>query len=378
MYFDSSTLRELGWGSFFDEQFGAHAEASLVPARVAVQHRGAYVIYGEDGELSAELAGKMQGDYVRHDPGKLGFEARVAARLPAIGDWIAASVRADERRATIHATLPRRTQFSRKQPWNPTEEQVLAANIDTVFVVSALAEVAKVDDPPNLRRLERFLAMAHESGARPVVLLTKSDLRTDAREQARALGVLGVAVVLTSALVREGLDSLKPYLAPGKTAVLIGSSGAGKSTLINAILGEDLLATREVRRDGIGRHTTAHRELVRLPAGGLIVDTPGLREIQLWDADDGFAGAFADIDELASRCRFRDCSHVSEPGCAVTDATKTGVLDPARLRSFRKLLRELDHLERKQSVRGAAERRHLYRSLARAARRNGDQQKGPP
>ncbi len=183
MYFDSSTLRELGWGSFFDEQFGAHAEASLVPARVAVQHRGAYVIYGEDGELSAELAGKMQGDYVRHDPGKLGFEARVAARLPAIGDWIAASVRADERRATIHATLPRRTQFSRKQPWNPTEEQVLAANIDTVFVVSALAEVAKVDDPPNLRRLERFLAMAHESGARPVVLLTKADLRADAHDK---------------------------------------------------------------------------------------------------------------------------------------------------------------------------------------------------
>lgn len=378
MYFDSSTLRELGWSSFFDEQFGAHAEASLVPARVAVQHRGAYVICGEDGELSAELAGKMQGDYVRHDPGKLGFEARVAARLPTIGDWIATSVRTGERRATIHATLPRRTQFSRKQPWNPTEEQVLAANIDTVFVVSALAEVGSVDDPPNLRRLERFLAMAHESGARPVVLLTKSDLRADAREQARALGVLGVDVVLTSALAREGLTSLEPYLGSGQTAALIGSSGAGKSTLINAIVGVDLLPTQDVRRDGMGRHTTARRELVRLPAGGLIVDTPGLREIQIWDAEDGFAGAFADIDELASRCRFRDCSHVSEPGCAVIDAMDTGSLDPARLKSLRKLQRELDHLERKQTVRGAADRRHMFRSLARAAHRASARQQDPP
>jgi ribosome biogenesis GTPase len=368
VHFDSSTLRELGWSSFFDENFGAHAAAGLVPARVAVEHRGAYVIYGESGELVAELAGKMQGDYVRHDPGKLKFAPRVVAGLPAIGDWIAVSVRSDERRATIHATLPRRTHFSRKQPWNPTEEQVLAANIDTVFIVSAMAIASDVQEPPNLRRLERFLAMGHESGARPVLLLTKSDLRSDAKEQAGALGVLGVDVVLTSALAREGLLELAPYLGPGQTAALIGSSGAGKSTLINAILGSDLLATREVRRDGVGRHTTARRELVRLPSGGLIVDTPGLREIQLWDAGDGFAGAFADIDALASRCRFRDCGHVSEPGCAVTGAMAIGALDPGRLRSLRKLQRELDHLERKQGVRGAADRRHMYRSLARAAR----------
>ena len=368
MHVDSLTLRELGWSSFFDDQFGEHAAAGLAPARVAVEHRGAYVIYGESGELVAELAGRMQGDYVRHDPGKLKFAPRVTAHLPAIGDWIAASVRTEERRATIHATLPRRTHFSRKQPWNPTEEQILAANIDTVFVVSALSEASDVQDPPNLRRLERFLAMAHESGARPVVLLTKSDLRTDAVDQAAALGVLGVDVVLTSARAGEGLASLEPYLGPGQTAALIGSSGAGKSTLINAILGEDLLATRDVRRDGVGRHTTARRELVRLPSGGLMVDTPGLREIQLWDSDDGFAGAFADIDELARRCRFRDCSHATEPGCAVTGAMQTGALDPGRLKSLRKLQRELDHLERKQGVRGAADRKHMYRSLARAAR----------
>ena len=370
VHFESSTLRELGWSSFFDDQFGEHAAAGLAPARVAVEHRGAYVIYGQSGELVAELAGRMQGDYVRHDPGKLKFAPRVTARLPAIGDWIAASVRPEERRATIHATLPRRTRFSRKQPWNPTEEQVLAANIDTVFVVSALSAATDVHDPRNLRRLERFLAMAHESGARPVLLLTKADLRADAQEQARALGVLGVDVVLTSALEREGLVSLEPYLALGQTAALIGSSGAGKSTLINAILGEDLLATSELARNGVGRHTTAHRELVRLPTGGLMVDTPGLREIQLWDSDDGFAGAFADIDELASSCRFRDCSHESEPGCAVTGAMKTGALDPGRLKSLRKLQRELAHLERKQGVRGAADRKHMYRSLSRAARRN--------
>jgi ribosome biogenesis GTPase len=368
LYLDSLTLRDLGWSPFFDDQFGTHAAEGFVPARVAVEHRGAFVIYGEAGELVAELAGKMQGDYVRHDPGKLKFAPRVAARLPAIGDWIAASVRPDEGRATIHATLQRRTKFSRKQPWNQTEEQVLAANLDTVFVVSALTESGDVHDPPNLRRLERFLAMAHESGARPVILLTKADLRTDAPAQARALGVLGVDVVLTSALAREGLVSLEPYLAPGQTAALIGSSGAGKSTLINAILGSDLLATNDVRRDGVGRHTTSRRELVRLPTGGLMVDTPGLREIQLWDSSDGVAGAFADIDELASACRFRDCTHISEPGCAVTGAIAAGVLDPARLRSLRKLQRELERLERKQGGRGALERKHMYRSLARAAR----------
>src|SRR5439155_15751141 len=244
-------------------------------------------------------AGRLQGDYVRRDPGKLGFEARVSGRLPATGDWVAASVRLDEGRATIRAVLPRRTEFARKAPWLTTEEQVLAANMDTVFVVSALAAEIAVDDAANVRRLERFLALAHESGAQPVVLLTKADLRDDARQRALGLARLGVHVVVSSSFTGEGLDKLEPYLAPGKTAALLGSSGVGKSTLINTLLGTERLATRETRRDGVGRHTTMRRELIRLDGGGLIIDTPGLRELQLWDAEDGLAGAFADVDRLS-------------------------------------------------------------------------------
>jgi ribosome biogenesis GTPase len=369
MSVNPSELIELGWHPFFEEHFRPHAAEGLAPARVAVQHRGAYVLYSEVGELSADLAGRLQGDYVRHDPGKLGFEARVSGRLPAIGDWVAASVRADEGRATIRAVLPRRTRFSRKAAWLTTDEQVLAANMDTVFVVSALATETAVDDAANVRRLERFLAMAHESGAEPVVLLTKADLRDDARERALGLTRLGVHIVVTSSLTGEGLDELEPYLAPGRTSALLGSSGVGKSTLINTLLGTERLATRETRPDGMGRHTTMRRELIRLPRRGLIIDTPGLREIQLWDADNGLSGAFADIDELSAQCRFRDCRHTVEPGCAVFGAVESGDLDASRLASFRRLLRELEHLERKQDVRAAAEVKHKYRAMVRSVRK---------
>jgi ribosome biogenesis GTPase len=366
VFIDSARLRELGWSSFFDDPFVAQQADGLVPARVAVQHRGAFVLYAEAGELWAELAGRLAGAYVRHDPGKLAFNARIAAALPAIGDWVAASVRADEGRATIRGVLPRRTQFSRKDPWT-TDEQVLAANVDTVFVACALA--ADAAEAPNVRRLERYLAMAHESGARPVVLLTKADLRVDARDQARALAPLAVDVVVTSALTGDGLGDLAPYLALGQTAVLIGSSGVGKSTLINALLGAEVLATCEIRRDGVGRHTTMRRELVELPGRGFLIDTPGLREIQLWDANEGFGASFGEIEDLAGRCRFRDCRHTVEPGCAVLAAVDTGALDASRLANFRRLARELEHLERKQSGRAAAERRRQYRALARSARR---------
>ena len=366
----SSELEGLGWHPFFAERFVTHAAEGLAPARVAVQHRGAYVVYAESGELVAELAGRLRGDHVRRDAGKLGFAPRTAAGLPAIGDWVAIRARADEGRATIHAVLPRRTAFSRKDAGQGTEEQVLAANVDTVFVASAISIERDVADPANLQRLERFLTMAHESGACPVVLLTKADLRADARAHSAPLAALGVDVVLTSAVTGEGLEALAPYLAPGRTAALLGSSGVGKSTLINALLGDDRLATREVRRDGIGRHTTVARELMRIPGRGLIIDTPGLRELQLWDADEGLGGAFADIEELAASCRFRDCRHAVEPGCAVRAAIDAGTLDPSRLASRERLQRELAFLDGKQNARAVAERRHQYRVLARAMRRS--------
>ena len=361
-------MRELGWSSFFDDHFVPHAAEGLVPARVAVQHRGEYVLYAECGELRAELAGKLQGDYAYKLPGKLAFAPRVLARLPAVGDWVAAAVRPDEGRGTIHATLPRRTAFSRKQVLGLTEEQVLAANIDTMFVTSALDVDDGADAPANRRRLERFLAMANEGGARPVILLTKADLHPDPHGQARSLAALGAEVLVTSALSRDGLDGLDAYLAPGQTVALLGSSGVGKSTLINTLLGADMLATREVGPNSLGRHTTARRELIRLPGRGLVIDTPGLREIQLWDADSGVGGAFADIESLAERCRFRDCHHDAEPGCAVLEALESGTLEPARLSSFRRVLRELEYLDQKQSARGRADVRHKYRALAKRSR----------
>ncbi len=373
---DSPELRALGWSPFFDDRFGPHAADGLAPARVAVQHRGSYVLYGEAGELWADLAGRLRGDYVRHDPGRLGYEPAVGARLPAVGDWVAANVRQAEGRATIEATLPRRTQFSRKVIHTRTERQVLAANIDTVFVVNALTATA-AQEAASLRRLERragsreqaaYLAMAHESGATPVILLTKADLCADAAAWAGTFAGLGVDVLVTSARTGEGLDRLERYLVPGQTVVLLGSSGVGKSTLINALLGTERLATREVDRDGAGRHVTVRRELIHLPGRGLVIDTPGLRELGLWDADSGMAAAFADIAELAACCRFRDCRHASEPGCAVQGAAESGTLDPSRLANLRRLEREREYLERKQAQRATAERRRRYRALARSAR----------
>ncbi len=376
MRIDSSDLRALGWSPFFDDRFGPHAADGLAPARVAVQHRGWYVLYGEAGELWADLAGRLRGDYVRHDPGKLGYEPARGAGLPTVGDWVAASVRAREGRATIQATLPRRTQFSRHVIRTRTERQVLAANIDTVFVVNALTATA-AHEAASLRRLERraasreqaaYLAMAHESGARPVILLTKADLCAEASDWARAFAGLGVDVLVTSARTGEGLERLERYVAPGQTVVLLGSSGVGKSTLINTLLGTARLRTREVDRDGAGRHVTVRGELIRLPGRGLVIDTPGLRELGLWDADEGLEAAFADIAELAAQCRFRDCRHESEPGCAVLGALESGRLDRSRLANRRRLEREMQFLERKQEQRGTAERRRRYRALARSAR----------
>ena len=347
-----SDLTALGWDDTLAEQFEPHAAAGLVAGRVAVQHRGAYDVFTELGELRCDVAGRL------YD------ESASPADLPAVGDWVAVAPRSDEQAGTIHAVLPRRTKFSRKTAWQAAEEQVLAANIDVVFIVSSLNEDL------NLRRLERYLILARESGAQPVVLLTKSDLAADVADAPAAVDSIAadVPVVVLSSVSGEGLDAVRSWLRPGVTAALLGSSGVGKSTLVNTLAGEELLTTQEIRDDGQGRHTTTRRELVRLPGGALVIDTPGMRELQLWVADEGLEETFEDVTSLFDQCRFSDCSHDSEPGCAVKAALEDGTLTPERWESYLKLQAELAHLERRLDKRAASEERKRWKALSRFSR----------
>jgi ribosome biogenesis GTPase len=324
-------IEQYGWSESLALAFEPHARAGHLPGRIVVQQRDAYLVATDDGELTAKVSGRL-----RH-------EAREAGH-PAVGDWVALSANLAERTATLHAVLPRRTAFVRRAADSVQTAQVIAANIDVAFVVTSM------NADLNPRRLERYLAAAWQSGARPVVLLTKSDLSDAPQALAAEITALaaGCPVLVVSARKGVGLDVLMEQVLPGETCVLIGSSGVGKSTLVNALLGEERMATQEIRAaDARGRHTTSHRQLVLLPGGGLILDTPGIREVGLIDADEGLAMAFDDIERLAETCRFRDCGHANEPGCAVRDALKTGALDPARWASFQKLGQELAAVERK-------------------------------
>ena len=352
-------LTALGWDETRAEQFEPHAAAGLTPGRVAVQHRGAYDVLTEHGELRCDVAGRL------YD------ESASPADLPAVGDWVAVAARPGESSGTVQAVLPRRTKFSRKTAWQAAEEQVLAANVDVVLIVTSLNEDL------NLRRLERYLTLAWESGARPVFVLTKADLAEDVEAAVQEVEAIafGVPVVAISSVTGAGLDTLRSHLGAGVTAALLGSSGVGKSTLVNTFAGEELLATREIRDDGRGRHTTTRRELIQLPDGSLVIDTPGMREIQLWVADEGLEEAFEDVTELFARCRFSDCSHDSEPGCAVKEAIAEGTLSTERWESYLKLQRELAHLERRIDKRAAAEERKRWKAVSVFAR-NASRAKG--
>lgn len=334
-------LTKLGWNSFFEKGYkefienNAKENIDYEPARIFSEARGYYKIYTKAGEYMAEVSGKMR---------FMAFEKR---DYPAIGDWVVVSVRGNEENAIIHGVLPRKSKFSRKEAGLKTNEQILTSNVDTVFLVNAL------NNNFNVRRIERYLILAWESGANPVIVLSKADLCDDIDQKVNEveLSAIGVPCHVVSTVTGQGIDELKQYFSEGKTVSLLGSSGVGKSTLINFIMGREVQKTSSTREsDDKGRHTSTSREMFLLAEGGLIVDTPGMRELQLWNADEGISETFTDIEELSKQCKFRDCTHEKEPGCAVREAIEQGVISADRLTNYRRLQKELRHIQRKQDM----------------------------
>ena len=344
--FFSNQLALLGWDSYFDEKFKAFASDGGIPARVVADYGSEYLVH--DGSSTSRAA---VGRHLRND----------GSTMPAVGDWV--SVLKREPVDVIHGVVERRTVFSRKAASVETRQQVLAANVDVAFVVAAVTDV-------NARRIERYLTIAWQSGAVPIVLLTKADIAEsleDLRAELEAVA-MGTPVVVTSGVTGDGIDEIVRELQPARTGVLLGPSGAGKSTLINRIVGTDLMRTRGIHTSGEGRHMTSHRQLVQLPQGGMIIDTPGLREAQLWEGEDGLNNLFEDIEELALACRFRDCGHNTEPGCAIKTAIAAGTLEVVRFNSYRKLQRELRAIAAKSDARIRLEERRKWKQIALAGK----------
>lgn len=339
-------LEDYGWSPFFSEPFKEYRQRGLIPGRVSAVYRSAVLVQTGTDEIRIQT-----------------FHTE---EFPAVGDWVAVQ-RAEFGTMIVAAILPRKSFLCRKTAGHRTEAQAVAANIDTIFLVMGL------DGDFNPRRIERLLTMTYECGALPAIVLNKADLTAECEIRRHAIEKLapGTSVFVISAHTGAGIDELRPFLRKGHTIVLVGSSGVGKSTLINRLFGEELMRTREVRaKDSRGRHTTTHRQLFKHPDGGLLIDNPGIREVQLWASEEALAGSFNDIESLAGSCRFRDCSHQSEPGCAVLAAVSRGTLEEARLASYHKLAKELRYLALKQDELAQRELKRKWKIIHKAFRHN--------
>jgi len=347
-------LEELGWDARLEAGFAEFAAQELSPGRISAQHRTGYGLLAEGGEYFAEVTGRLT------------HMALSPADLPVVGDWVAVVLRPVEAMATIVDIVPRRTWFSRQAAGEKTSEQVIAANLDVVFIVTDLG----LDYNP--RRLERYLILVAAGGSTATIVLNKSDLVEDVEirvEEARSL-FSGVEVLALSALHGDGVEEIRQRIKAGQTGALVGSSGVGKSTLINRLLGTESLATQAIRvDDGKGRHTTSRRELIPIPGGGLLIDTPGMREVQLWADSDSLDSAFPEIEELRDACRFSNCGHDSEPGCAIIAAVEAGKIPMERFLSYRKQQKEIAwHARRNDPVAREEEGKRIARLVKEAKR----------
>jgi ribosome biogenesis GTPase len=349
-------LTSFGWSEFFETNFRSYERQGYACGRVALEHKNFFRVYTQHGEVQAELSGKL-----RH-------EAVNRRDLPAVGDWVVIRSRPEGGRVMIHAVLPRRTSFARKIAGSRTEEQIVGANVDTVFLFTSL------NQDFNLRRIERYLLIAWESGANPIIILSKSDLCdrvADALTEVQAVA-RGVPIHIMSVVTGCGLQEIGQYFKHGQTVALLGSSGVGKSTLINHLAGVELAKVQTVREhDDRGRHTTTHRELVLLPAGGVVLDTPGMRELQLWEGGESLQLVFDDIEALAGRCFFSDCRHEDEPRCVVREALAAGTIDASRYESYEKLRKELKYQARRRDKLSEILEKKKWKKLSRLASERG-------
>lgn len=345
-------LSLLGWNHRFAAAFAIHASAGLVPGRVIQQFNHIYTVATEDGEVRAQLSGRLH------------YEA-APGQLPVTGDWVVLRISSNRGAAQVLAVLPRVTRFSRRAAGKVDREQVIAANLDYAFLVTGL------DNDFSPRRIERYLTAAWDSGATPVVVLNKLDLCADPISRIHAVEEVacGTAIHAVSALCGDGLEELALYCLPGKTVALLGSSGVGKSTLINRLLGNQIQSTQLVCEDGRGRHTTTRRELLFCARGGMVIDTPGMRELQLWNDDEGLHMTFDEIETLARNCRYRDCTHQGEPGCAVSEAVNAGTISAERLSSLHKLQRELAYLDRREAPMGDLAEKQRWKNIHKSVKR---------